>query len=103
VGKAYVILTEAIHDRAGMEAYGHASGPTLGEFGGQVIVVNEQPLVLEGSWPDVRTVIVEFESVERAQAWYSSPGYQAALTLRQAAAECNVVIVPGFAPRAATG
>jgi uncharacterized protein (DUF1330 family) len=35
--------------------------------------------------------------VEAAQAWYRSPGYQAAIPLRQAAADTNAVIVSGFA------
>lgn len=38
--KGYVILTEDIHDRAGMDAYGAASTAPLVEFGGRVLVVN---------------------------------------------------------------
>ncbi len=94
--KGYLILTEDIHDPAGMAAYGSRSGAPLGEFGGRVLVVDGSVEVLEGEWHGNRTVVVEFESVERARAWYESPGYQAALPLRQAAADCHVIIASGF-------
>jgi uncharacterized protein (DUF1330 family) len=102
VAKGYVILTEDIHDRAGMDAYGTASTAPLLEHGGRVLVVDENVDVLEGRWHGTRTVIVEFESVEKARGWYESPSYQSALPLRQAASQCNVVIAAGFElPRSA--
>lgn len=96
VPKGYVILTESIRDRAGMEAYGRASAPTMIEAGAKVLSVETQPEVLEGEWHGDRTVVVEFESVAAARAWYESADYQQALPLRQAAADCNAVIVSGF-------
>jgi uncharacterized protein (DUF1330 family) len=104
VAKGYVILTEAIHDTAGMDAYGRASRAALVEHGGRVLVVDEDVQVLEGEWHGTRTVIVEYESVEKARAWYDSPSYRAALPLRQAASDCNVVIASGFVvPSAGVG
>jgi uncharacterized protein (DUF1330 family) len=100
VTKGYVILTEAIHDETGMDAYGAASRASLVEYGGRVLVVDDQVEVKEGEWHGTRTVIVEYDSVERAREWYESSSYREALPLRQAAAECNVVIAKGFEPRA---
>jgi uncharacterized protein (DUF1330 family) len=40
--------------------------------------------------------VLEFESVDAARAWYESEPYQKAAKLRQAAADCNVVILSGF-------
>ena len=91
-----MILTEEIHDRVGMDAYGAASTAPLLEHGGRVLVVDEDVDVLEGAWHGTRTVVVEFESVEKAREWYESPSYQAALPLRHAASQCNVVIAAGF-------
>jgi uncharacterized protein (DUF1330 family) len=102
VPKGYVILTEEIQDRAGMDAYGTASTAPLLEHGGRVLVVDEDVDVLEGTWHGSRTVVVEFESVEKAREWYQSPSYQAALPLRQAASQCNVVIASGFELPAST-
>ena len=96
MGKGYVILTEDVHDPDGMAAYEQASAASLFEHGGRPLVVDQGVEVLEGSWPGTRTVVVEFESIERARAWYESPAYQSALPLRQAAADCTVVIASGF-------
>ena len=94
--KGYVILTEAIKDKAGMDAYGRAAGPAMVEGGVSVLAVDSQPEVLEGEWHGDRTVVLEFESVEAARAWYESPAYQKAITLRHAAAETHAVIISGF-------
>ena len=94
--KGYVIMTEAIRDEAGMDAYGSACIPSMVDAAAQPLVVDAAPQVLEGEWHGTRTVIVEFESVEAARAWYESDAYSAAKPLRQAAAETNAVIVAGF-------
>jgi uncharacterized protein (DUF1330 family) len=97
--KGYIIFTEAITDRAGMDAYGRAAGPAMVGHPVSVLAV-DQPEVLEGEWHGDQTVVLEFESVEAARDWYTSAAYQAAIPLRQAATESNVVIVSGFEPRA---
>ncbi|HEY8525325.1 MAG TPA: DUF1330 domain-containing protein [Acidimicrobiales bacterium] len=93
--KAYVILTETIHDPEGMKAYAEkaaaASAPGM-----SMLAMDPDVQVLEGEWPEGRTIVLEFESVEAARAWYESDAYQAAVPLRQAAADCNVVIVSGL-------
>jgi uncharacterized protein (DUF1330 family) len=94
--KGYVIFTEAINDPEGMKAYGRAAVPTIRESGGKTLVATSEPQVLEGDWHGNQTVILEFESVEAARAWYESEGYQNAVKLRQAAADSNAVILSGF-------
>jgi uncharacterized protein (DUF1330 family) len=96
MAKAYVILTEAIHDPDGMRAYEKASTPAVLESGAKVLAADASPAVLEGSWTGTRTVMLEFASVDDARAWYESPSYRKARPLRQAAADCNVVILTGF-------
>ena len=72
----------------------------LGAFyqaGGQVLVANDAPELIEGSWHGKRTVLLEFESVETARNWYRSAEYQGlAGPRRHAAADSNAVIVAGF-------
>lgn len=93
--KAYVIMTEDIHDKDGMNAYGAAAAPTMGQYGAKVLTYSA-PETLEGEWHGGRTVVLEFESVEAAKAWYESSEYQAAKPLRLAAATSNAAIVPGI-------
>ena len=101
MAKGYVILTEAIKDPEGMKAYGKAAGAAMG--GVNILAVDTAPKVVEGSWHGDQTVVLEFESVDAAHAWYESEAYQKAAKLRQVAADCNAVILAGFeTPSAAT-
>src|SRR6201992_2006673 len=93
--KGYVILTEAIKDPEGMKAYGRAAGAAMG--GVNILAVDTKPETIEGTWHGDQTVVLEFESVAAARAWYESEAYQKAAKLRQAAADCNAVIISGFA------
>jgi uncharacterized protein (DUF1330 family) len=93
--KGYVLLTETIHDAAGMQAYGEAAWPTIVNAGATVLAADQAPAVLEGEWPVTQTVLLEFESVDAARAWYLSADYQAAANLRHKAAASNVVILAG--------
>ena len=92
--KGYVILTEAIKDPEGMKAYGQAAGAAMGRV--NILAVDTAPKIVEGAWHGNQTVVLEFESVNAARAWYESEAYQKAVKLRQAAADCNVVILSGF-------
>ena len=93
--KGYIIFTETIHDPEAMKVYSEAAGKALG--GGPVpLAVDRAPEVLEGEWPATQTVLLEFESPEAARAWYESDAYQAAVPLRQAAADTDVAILHGF-------
>jgi uncharacterized protein (DUF1330 family) len=94
VAKGYVILTEAIKDPEGMKAYAKVAGPAMG--GVNVLAVDTALKVVEGTWHGDQTVVLEFESVDAARAWYESEAYQKAAKLRQAAADCNAVILSGF-------
>jgi uncharacterized protein (DUF1330 family) len=92
--KGYVILTEDIKDPAGMAAYGKLAQQAMA--GSTVLSVDQKPHVMEGEWHDSQTVVLEFESVDAARAWYESDAYQKAAKVRQSAADCNAVIVSGF-------
>ena len=94
MAKGYVILTEAVKDAEGMKAYAQAAGAAMG--GVNVLAVDTAPKVVEGTWHGDQTVVLEFESVDAARAWYGSEAYQKAAKLRQAEADCNAVILAGF-------
>ena len=94
--KGYVILTEVIKDPEGMKAYAMAASGSMSQFGCKVLSVEREPQVCEGSWHGHQTVVLEFDSVDAARAWYESEAYKKAAKLRQAAADCNAVILSGF-------
>ncbi len=68
---------------------------TIRQSGGRVIAVNDGPEVLEGQWHGSRTVVLEFDTLQAARDWYSSPDYQAVIGERHASTEANAVILHG--------
>jgi uncharacterized protein (DUF1330 family) len=94
--KGYVIFTEDIRDDAGISAYAQQAVPTIVQAGGRILVADDAPEPIEGSWHGTRTVVIEFDSVEAARNWYRSPEYQGVVGLRHAAADCNVAVLAGF-------
>src|ERR1700721_3676564 len=93
--KGYVILTESIKDPEGMKAYGRAAGAAMG--GVNILAVDTKAAVIEGTWHGDQTVVLEFESVDAARAWYESEAYQKAAKLRKAPAALNDGSRLGFA------
>jgi uncharacterized protein (DUF1330 family) len=94
--KGYVIFDETINDQAGYEGYLGKAAPTVMQHGGRALVLTEDVEVIEGSWDGKRVVVLEFDSVEAAKAWYNSAEYQAVVGERLAAADCNTILVSGF-------
>lgn len=93
---AYIIFTEDITDPAAVQAYAGKAVPTVLASGGSPKIASGPAHVLEGEWHGQQTVMIEFESVEAAKAWYDSPEYQAVIGERHAAASSNVAIFDGF-------
>lgn len=92
--KGYVIITEDIKDPAGMAEYAKLAGKAMA--GATILAVDQKPQIIEGDWHGSQTVVLEFDSVDTARAWYESDAYQAAAKVRRSAAECKGVIVSGF-------
>jgi uncharacterized protein (DUF1330 family) len=92
--KGYIIITEDAKDQAGMAEYGKLASQAMA--GSTLLSFDAKPEVLEGEWHGTQTVVLEFESVVAAREWYYSDAYQEAAKLRQAAADCNGVIVSGL-------
>lgn len=92
--KAYILITEDVKDPAGMAEYGKLASQTMGSA--TLLSFDTKAEVIEGQWHGTQTVLLEFESEEAAKEWYYSDAYQKALKLRQAAADCNGVILHGL-------
>ena len=93
---AYIIFTEDIHDAGAIQAYAAAAVPSVLQYGGVPRIASNATEVVEGEWHGQQTVMIEFESVEAAKAWYDSPEYQAVVGQRHAAATSNAAIFEQF-------
>lgn len=94
MSKAYILLTEDVKDPAGMAEYGKVASQAMA--GAKLLAFDQKAEVIEGTWHGTQTVLLEFESEQAAKDWYNSDAYQAAVKLRQAAADCNGVILHGI-------
>ena len=92
---AYVIVDVNITDAEAYEEYKKATPTTLAAHGGTFIARGGTVEVLEGDWQPGRVVILEFESVEAAKKWWSSPEYEAPKALRQRSSTASLIVVEG--------
>jgi uncharacterized protein (DUF1330 family) len=93
--KAYWISCyRSISDPAKVAAYARLAGPAI-EAGGGRFLARGMPAKLYEQGVAERTVLIEFDSVERAVATHDSPNYQAALAALDDGAVRDLRIVAG--------
>jgi uncharacterized protein (DUF1330 family) len=92
----YVIAHVEVHDPQEYRRYLSAFMDAFKPFDGRILVATDKIEVLEGEWPKVRTIVMEFPSTDRAREWYESEQYQKIAQHRFQAAKTNMVIVEGF-------
>lgn len=97
---AFVINDMEVTDPQLLEEYKKLSPPTVQQYGGRFLARGGRTETLEGDWSPRRLVILEFPTMQQAQAWIDSPEYAPARRLRQLASKSNIVIVEGTAPPA---
>ncbi len=89
---AYFIAQYVVKNPTLYREYQQGAGPSVGAFGGKLVSFDIASETIEGKPPGQQTVIIEFESVEKAKAWYGSPEYQKVVGKRLAATEGYAVI-----------
>ena len=94
---AYVVVQIAIADPQGYEQYKAMAPVSIGLYGGRYVVRGVPSVILEGTWQPTRLVILEFPSAERARAWWNSPEYAPAKSLRQRCAQAEMLLIEGHA------
>ena len=92
---AYLIVQVKVNDPKRYEDYKKMVPPSLEPYGGRFLVRGGAVETMEGSWKPARLVVIEFDSVERAKAWWGSREYAEAKALRQATADTEMILVQG--------
>lgn len=93
----YLVGRIAIHDRERYGRYAAAFMPVLKQYGGRLLVSEENPEPLEGEWDGRKLVLLAFESREAALRWSTSPEYREIAKDRIAGSDAIVVLAEGFA------
>jgi uncharacterized protein (DUF1330 family) len=93
--KAYWIgAYRSVSDPEALAAYAALAAPAITAGGGRFLARGMPDTVYEHGLAQ-RTVLIEFDSVEQANACYASPAYAAALAVLAHGAERDVRIVEG--------
>lgn len=92
----YIIARFNIHDRSEYDQYSAGFQEVFKKFDGKMLSIDEDPLVLAGTWNDTRSVIIEFPSQQSALAWMNSDDYQAIAKHRNAGSTVNSILVKGL-------
>jgi uncharacterized protein (DUF1330 family) len=91
----WITLYRKIINADALAAYGKLAGPAI-EAGGGRFLARGMPAKTYDDGLNERTVLIEFDSVEKAMATFESANYQTAAQLLKGAVERDVRIVGGI-------
>ena len=72
------------------------AGPAIASGGGAFLARTDNVLALEGAAPK-RVIIIGFDSVDKAKAWYASPAQQEVNQMLQSSSKGRLLVVEGLA------
>ena len=94
--KAYLLVQSDVTNPEQYAAYAKLTPGIIEKFGGKFVARGGRSITLEGREAPARVVVLEFPSLEAAQAFYNSPEYVAARKIRSGAATMQIVAVEGL-------
>jgi uncharacterized protein (DUF1330 family) len=93
---AYYISEFELTDPEGIRPYSAAVESTFRPYGGKYVVRGGRTVSLEAE-PLKRIIMIEFPSLQQAQAWYDSPEYGAIRPIRHRTAKSRAFLMEGMA------
>ena len=92
---AYLVVDIEVTNPAQFEEYKKLAPAAIAKYGGRYLIRGGAYEALEGNWKPQRLTIVEFDSMEKARAFYTSPDYAVAIKARAGAANFKALLVQG--------
>ena len=89
---AYFIAEVVWKDDAARQQYVASFGKTLEPYSGRVVAAGPAENI-EGDWHPARLVLLEFDNLERAHAWYRSDEYAKVKGFRHDGADSKIVLI----------
>lgn len=86
-------------DPAASRKYAEEAPKSLAEFDGKYVIRGAKAQTLEGEVSTGNIVVIGFDSLEKARAWYSSPAYAAIKPIRQNSTKSRLLLVEGVVPK----
>ena len=84
-------------DPSATRKYAEEAPKSIAAFDGQYVVRGGKIQTLEGEAPKGHLVVIAFDSVEKARAWYYSPAYEAIKPIRQNSMKSRILLIEGVA------
>ena len=92
---AYLVVQIDVTDPERYDQYRKMVPSTLEQYGGKFLIRGGPVETLEGSWHPSRFVVIEFDNIDQAKAWWSSEEYKPAKELRQQTSNTEMILVEG--------
>lgn len=92
---AYYVAEFEATDREGIKPYSAQVEATFKPHSGRFVVRGGVLNVKEGFGAQGRLVMIKFDSLAQARAWYESPAYQAIIPIRHRSGNSRTYIVEG--------
>lgn len=93
---AYLLAQLTFTNRAAYKIYLRDFTKVLEAHAGRVLIADEQPCVLEGSWSGDKVVLLEFADEVSCRAFLTAPDYVRIAAYRKAGASASVLLLQGF-------
>jgi uncharacterized protein (DUF1330 family) len=93
---AYIIARVDVTNPTQYAQYTARTPRVVAHFGGRFIVRGAATATLEGADETRRVVVIEFPTLEQAQAFYASEQYQVVKALRAGAADGQFLLFDGY-------
>jgi uncharacterized protein (DUF1330 family) len=92
---AYVLAEVEVTNPEGYKEYTSHVPATIARYGGRFLVRGGASEALEGDWPKVRRVIIEFPDLATAKRWWQSPEYEKPKAMRLANSKGRLILLEG--------
>lgn len=89
---AFFIVTVNVKDGEKFQEYAGKASATFQPYGAELLVKGQREGEFAGSFGEHKAVaVMKFPSLEKMEAWYSSPEYQELIPLRDEGAEVKII------------
>jgi uncharacterized protein (DUF1330 family) len=92
---AYTIAEVEVTDPPTFQKYGQATGAGIPPAGGKFIVRGGKTFVINGV-PPKQVVVIQWESLDKAQAYFESDAYKQLVPTRDSASKFRAFVVEGL-------
>ena len=99
MAKGYIVGMITINDPEAYKPYMAQTSALVEEYGGRYLIRGGEMTVAEGDMPHNRFVVIEFDSPETVQKFYTDPRYVETRKIRQDNSLGTILHITGFEPQ----